>query len=163
MAKPLKPLSFLVLYFHLLGAEPFSPEYPSWLLIPADINSANLEEQQHYTGTKLKLSVPAEEVQLLIMGVEVLLKLLRAHETTVALVTRPVLLLLSENCVPLERSVTAFQTLSIKCLFFFSPSISILGCISPLKWRQTAEHPAQPHSTLLLAIPSALGHNCSSL
>lgn len=43
------------------------------------------------------LSVPAEEVQLLIMGVKVLLELLRAHETPIALVAWPVLFLLPEH------------------------------------------------------------------
>lgn len=137
------------------GAELFSCGYPSWSISSVGQRPFFLQVWGTTTVThrqKRKLSVPAEEVQLLIMGVEVLLELLRAHETTVALVTWPVLLLLSENYIQLEMPIKAFQSLPIKCLIFLPQAfLSSVGCISPLVVRQPAEFPALLHLALLLS------------
>lgn len=128
------------------------PKLVSKICRAKPLPSANFGKHHSDIKTKLKLSVPAEEVQLLIMGVKVLLELLWAHEATVALITRPVLLLLSENYIPSEMLITAFQSPPIKCFIFFSQAfLSSVGHISPLKVRQTAEYPAQLHLALLLS------------
>lgn len=122
------------------------PKLVSKICRAKSLLSANFAKHRSDIKTKVKLSVPAEEVQLLIMGVKVLLELLWAHEATVALITRPVLLLLSENYVPLKC-----QSPPIKRFIFFPQAfLSSVGHIPPLKVRQTAEHPAQLHWALLL-------------
>lgn len=60
------------------GAEPFShiPRLVSKICRAKTLPSANFAKHHSDVKTKVKLSVPAEEVQLLIMGVKVLLELL---------------------------------------------------------------------------------------
>lgn len=77
------------------GAELISPELVTKFCKTKPLLSACLDHHSD-PQAKLRLSVPAEEVQLLVMGIEVLLELLRARETPIALVTRPVLFLLPE-------------------------------------------------------------------
>lgn len=79
------------------GAELIYPELVTKICRKKPLLSACLEKHHSDPQAKLRLSVPAEEVQLLVMGVEVLLELLRAHETPIALVTRPVLFLFPEH------------------------------------------------------------------
>lgn len=79
------------------GAELIYSELVTKICRTKPLLSACLGKHHSDPQVKLRLSVPAEEVQLLVMGVEVLLELLRAHEAPIALVTWPVLFLLPEH------------------------------------------------------------------